>query len=58
MYLLSELTPLSSNKIGKIVGNKDHTTVLHAIKNIKGQMDVNASFADTISQLIQEIKVG
>lgn len=58
MYLLKELTPLSSNKIGKIVGNKDHTTVLHAIKTIKGQIDVNASFADTISQLIQELKVG
>ena len=37
MYLAKKHTDSSSSKIGKLIGNKDHATVLHACKIVKDQ---------------------
>ena len=34
MALAKELTPMSLPEIGEAFGNRDHTTVLHACRNI------------------------
>mgnify|MGYP001572933421 CR=1 FL=1 len=38
IYICHELSPLSLNKIGKQFGNRDHSTVIHAIKKIKEKL--------------------
>jgi len=38
IYICHELTSLSLNKIGKHFGNRDHSTVIHAIKKINEKM--------------------
>ena len=38
MYLIRECTGLSLVKIGEIFGGRDHTTVLHGIKKVEGEM--------------------
>ncbi|MGR3177762.1 MAG: chromosomal replication initiator protein DnaA [Candidatus Anammoxibacter sp.] len=38
MYLASELTNMSRQQIGNHFGGKKHTTVIHAIKKIKGKI--------------------
>lgn len=35
MYLASQLTPKSLPEIGRRFGNRDHTTVIHAIRAVK-----------------------
>ncbi len=35
MWLARELTPLSMPTIGKLFGNRDHTTVLHACRRVE-----------------------
>jgi hypothetical protein len=40
MYLARELTPFSLPTIGKFFGNRDHTTILYAIRKI-GDLDEN-----------------
>ena len=38
IYICHELSALSLNKIGKQFGNRDHSTVIHAIKKIKEKL--------------------
>ncbi len=38
IYICHELSSLSLNKIGKQFGNRDHSTVIHAIKKIKEKL--------------------
>jgi chromosomal replication initiator protein len=35
MYLARHLTPASLPEIGRRIANRDHTTVLHAVRKIK-----------------------
>lgn len=51
MYLCKELTQKSLPDIGKKFGNRDHTTVMHAIKRIKQLREVDSAFDDDIERL-------
>ena len=42
MYLLREDSNLSLSAIGRVLGGKDHTTVLHACQKITSQLPVDA----------------
>jgi chromosomal replication initiator protein len=44
MYLSKKYTDYSLSHIGKMIGKKDHATVLHACKSIKDQLEINRSF--------------
>jgi chromosomal replication initiator protein len=57
MYLCRELTDLSLPKIGEKFGNRDHTTVLHAEKKIRGQMAERLAVYNQISELTSRIRV-
>lgn len=54
MYLAKKHTETSSSKIGQLIGNKDHATVLHACKTVKDQLEVDKEFKAEI----EEIEVG
>ena len=41
MYLCREMTETSLVNIGKILGKKDHTTVLHGIKRVTEELTTN-----------------
>ncbi|MEG1563927.1 MAG: chromosomal replication initiator protein DnaA [Bacteroides sp.] len=51
MYLAKKNTELSTSKIGKFIGNKDHATVLHACKTVKGQCEVDKAFCEDIESI-------
>lgn len=55
MYLCSEMTNLSTKQIGKYFGGRDHTTVLHAIKKIKADIDSSEEIAKDINRLRNDI---
>ena len=44
-------TDASSSKIGQLIGNKDHATVLHACKIVKDQVEVDKSFKADIEEI-------
>ncbi|WP_026926157.1 chromosomal replication initiator protein DnaA [Granulicoccus phenolivorans] len=56
MYLCRELTDLSLPKIGQQVGNRDHTTVMHAAKKINKMMSENRAVYDQVTELTNRIK--
>jgi chromosomal replication initiator protein len=55
MYLCRKLTELSLSDIGKTMGNRDHTTVLHGIDKIEKTMKKDASINSTIDLLMKKL---
>jgi chromosomal replication initiator protein len=51
MYLCRELTGTSLKGIGKIIGNRDHTTVMHGIEKIENELSTNESLKNTVNIL-------
>lgn len=51
MFLAKKYTDCSFSHIGKIVGKKDHATVLHACKTVKDQIETNRSFRSSVEEI-------
>ncbi|MBN1632203.1 MAG: chromosomal replication initiator protein DnaA [Thermoleophilia bacterium] len=56
MYLARELTDASLPKIGERIGNRDHTTVLHAVDKITKLMRVDQDVYNLLQHLTTKIK--
>ena len=51
MYLAKKHTDISASKIGHLIGNRDHATVLHACKNIKDQVSIDKELKAEIEDI-------
>jgi chromosomal replication initiator protein len=51
MYLAKQLTSRSLPEIGRKFGNRDHTTVMHAVSRVAELMQSDASFAEDVELL-------
>lgn len=58
MYLAKQHTDSSSSKIGKLIGYRDHATVLHACKIVKDQFQVDKNFRAEVETIESEIRKG
>lgn len=58
MYIVSEMTELSTKAIGSEFGGKDHSTVLYAIKKIREEAGRNSSLRNTIDDIIKNVREG
>ncbi|OGG62555.1 hypothetical protein A3I46_03395 [Candidatus Kaiserbacteria bacterium RIFCSPLOWO2_02_FULL_54_13] len=52
MYLLREYAGMSFPAIGRLIGGRDHTTVIHGYKKIKAQILVNAELEHNLRDAI------
>jgi chromosomal replication initiator protein len=55
MYLAKQLTSRSLPEIGRRFGNRDHTTVLHAIRKIDREMGDNPHLKEEIEELKRQL---
>ena len=51
MYLSKQLTSRSLPEIGRRFGNRDHTTVMHAVSRISELMQADSAFAEDVELL-------
>lgn len=58
MYLTRELTNLSFPEIGKAFGGKDHSTVIHACKQIQKERVDDFNLKMTLESLAEHLKEG
>jgi len=58
MYLTRELTDYSYPAIGRVFGKRDHTTVIHAVDKIAGQMQERRQIYEQVTELSQKIRAG
>ena len=56
MYLAKKHTDNSASKIGHLIGNRDHATVLHACKIVKDLLEVDKSFKTEIQEIEASFK--
>ena len=56
MFICRDMTDLSLPKIGDAFGNRDHTTVLHAIDKISKEIIINSNLKEIINSLNNEIR--
>jgi chromosomal replication initiator protein len=56
MYLAKQLTPRSLPEIGKKFGGRDHTTVMHAVRQIEKLANEDRSIADDLEQLKRRLQ--
>ena len=55
MYLCRDLTDHSLNNIGKLLGKKDHTTVIHGIKKVEDELKTNEELRNKIEIIKKKI---
>jgi chromosomal replication initiator protein len=58
MYLCRELTSLSFPEIGRHFGGKDHTTVIHACRQIEKRMEDNGEFKQLVESIMRQLREG
>ena len=51
MFFAKKYTDSSFSHIGKVVGGKDHATVMHAVKTVKDQIEISKSFRLTMDAI-------
>ena len=51
MYLAKNLTSLSYPEIGRRFGNRDHTTIMHAVRKVEELMVTDTELADDVNLL-------
>lgn len=56
MYLAQEHVQMTASKIGAMIGNRDHSTVIHSVKTVKQQLDVDKNVQQDVQQLEKMIK--
>lgn len=56
MYVVRELTDLSYPQIAREFGNRDHTTVIHAVEKITTQMGERHQIYDQVTELVRVVK--
>lgn len=55
MYLCRQLTDVSYINVGKILGKKDHTTIIHGVNKIAADMKTNEELKNNIEIILKKI---
>jgi chromosomal replication initiator protein len=56
MYLARNLTESSLNMIGEAFGGRDHGTVLHAVRQVKDRMEVDAHVREAVRHIERKLQ--
>lgn len=56
IYAVREITNLSMNLIGEEFGNRDHSTIVYAIKQIEKNMEKDPKLKATVEDIIKNIR--
>ena len=57
MYLAQKYTKMPASRIGKLVGNRDHSTVIHSCSKVEGRLKVDAAFRDEVASIENSFKL-
>ena len=57
MYLASKYTRMPAGRIGQLIGNRDHSTVIHSCNIIEQRLKVDQAFQSEISSIENSFKL-
>ena len=55
MYLCKNMTDASLESIGKVLGGRDHSTVVHGIKKVAEDVSADEAVAKTVETIKKKI---
>ena len=57
MYLAQKYTKMPASRIGKLVGNRDHSTVIHSCSQVETRLKIDKNFLDEIQSIENSFKL-
>ena len=57
MYLAQKYTKMPASRIGKLVGNRDHSTVIHSCSKVEERLKIDHGFSDEIMSIENSFKL-
>lgn len=57
MYLANKYTNIPVTRIGKLIGSRDHSTVLHSIAKTEEAIQCDKSFAKTVKDIVKALNI-
>lgn len=57
MYLAQKYTRMPASRIGKLVGGRDHSTVIHSCTQVEQRLKIDRSFSDEIVSIENSFKL-
>ncbi len=57
MYLAQKYTKMPASRIGKLVGNRDHSTVIHSCSKVEERLKIDSDFSDEIMSIENAFKL-
>lgn len=57
MYMAQKYTKLPASRIGKLVGGRDHSTVIHSCSKIEDRLSVDKNFTDELALIEKSFKL-
>ena len=57
MYLAQKFTKMPASRIGKLVGNRDHSTVIHSCSKVEERLKIDSDFGDELVSIENAFKL-
>ena len=57
MYLAQKYTKMPASRIGRLVGNRDHSTVIHSCAQVENRLKVDSSFKEEVNSIEVSFKL-
>ncbi|MBM6992126.1 MAG: chromosomal replication initiator protein DnaA [Prevotella sp.] len=57
MYLAQKYTKMPASRIGKLVGNRDHSTVIHSCTQVEKRLQVDKLFCEELNSIENSFKL-
>ena len=57
MYLAQKYTKMPASRIGQLIGNRDHSTVLHSCNMIEQRLKIDKNFSEEIASIENSFKL-
>ena len=57
MYLAQKYTKMSAARIGQLIGNRDHSTVIHSCNTIEQRLKIDKGFSEEVSSIERSFRL-
>ena len=57
MYLAQKYTKMPASRIGKLVGGRDHSTVIHSCSQVENRLKTDKAFSSEVSSIENSFKL-
>ena len=57
MYLAQKYTKMPAARIGRLVGNRDHSTVIHSCTQVENRLKIDNTFKEEINSIETSFKL-